>query len=277
MENRIVISGKQLPLLISIPHSGLKVPAELKKFCRLNLPDILRDGDTWAGQLFDLRENVLAFSQFAVARAIVDPNRAADNRPPQNPDGVVKTVTVDGEPVWTMPGGLAVEQVEFLLHEYYYPYHQFLAAVSQNHKILLGLDCHTMLELAPQSSPRPLEKRPLVCLSNRGDENGEKLDELLSAPPDLLRALGKALEQRLQNIERDRSVPVVSLNRPFRGGYVVRKNRDLGLIPWIQVEFNRSLYLSSDPRTEIPDKETARRLNNLRSLFLSVLEELFHS
>ena len=272
-----MVSGKKLPLLISIPHSGLQVPAELEDFCRLNLPDRLRDGDTWAGQLFDLKDNVLAFFRFAVARAIVDPNRAADDLPPKNPDGVVKTVTVDGEPVWKNSGGLAAEQVEFLLNEYYYPYHQSLAASSQNQGILLGLDCHTMLALAPQSSPRPLEKRPLVCLSNRGDQNGDKLDEPLSAPPGLLRALGKALEQRLQNIDRDRSVPVVSLNRPFRGGYVVRKNRDLGLIPWIQVEFNRSLYLSSEPRTKIPDQETARRLDNLRSLFLSALEELFHS
>jgi len=272
-----VISENKLPLLISIPHSGLKVPAELEELCRLDLPAILRDGDTWAGHLFNLKENVQAFFQFAAARAVVDPNRAADDLPPKNPDGVVKTVTVDGEPVWKNPGGLTAEQVEFLLSEYYYPYHQSLAEASQNRGLILGLDCHTMLELAPQSSPRPLEKRPLVCLSNRGDQNGDKLDEPLSAPPDLLRALGNALERRLREVKKDRSVPIIALNQPFRGGYVVRKNRDLGLIPWIQVEFNRSLYLSSDPRTKIPDQETARRIDNLRFLFVSALEELFHS
>lgn len=189
---------KRLPLIISVPHSGYKVPGELKKFCILDLPSILRDADTWAEHLYDLKNHAPAYFHFKIARAIIDLNRAADDRPPQNPDGVVKTVTVDGDPVWKDPGGLDAEQVEFLLHQYYYPYHKHLALASEKRGIKLGLDCHTMLEVAPQSSSCPGEKRPLVCLSNRGDENGEELDDPLTAPPDLIRALGKALAGSLR-------------------------------------------------------------------------------
>lgn len=65
------------------------------------------------------------------------------------------------------------------------------------------------------------------------------------------------------------------MNRPFKGGYVVRKHGALGFIPWIQVELNRSLYLPPGPLTATPGEETLRRLADLRRRFTEALEELF--
>lgn len=339
-----------LPLLISVPHGGLRVPPEVEPLCRLDLPALLRDGDTWAGHLYAMESRVRALYRFPVARAVVDVNRAPGDVPPGNPDGVVKTVTVEGEPVWQDAGGLSREQAEILLERYYYPYHRRLERAVRDREILLGLDCHTMLERAPGGSNRPGERRPLVCLSNRGDERGEALQDPVTAPPALLRALGRALEKELADLvleapgsprpagadktgrlpgeggmkgideekaawavskpgsgaETDQDVgppPLVQLNRPFRGGYIIahhgrieRSSSDrngsrgdsgssdsgcgakedfAGRLPWIQVEFNRALYLGAPPLTAAPDREAARRMDDLRRRFLRALETLF--
>ena len=288
-------SKSPMPLLISVPHGGLWVPPEVEPFCRLDLPAILKDGDTWAQHLYNLGGRVLACTRFPVARAVVDVNRAADDRPPENPDGVVKTVTVDNEPVWQNPQGLSPGQVEFLLERYYEPYHRRLARASQNKSVLLGLDCHTMLDRAPVISSHPGEQRPLVCLSNGGDERGEALTGPVTAPPALLRALGEALERQLEDEGIEKGVPVVELNRPFRGGYIIqrhgsvareggRNNMKIGPgykrkgsrpLPWIQVEFNRTLYLHADPAVAEPRGEAAFRVNDLRMRFVQALETFF--
>lgn len=263
-----------LPVIISVPHGGLEVPFEVSSYCRLDLPALLKDGDTWAGFLYNFSGLIQSSLHFPVARAVIDVNRAADDRPPKNPDGVVKTLTIKNEQVWQKPEGLPTAQVEHLLERYYYPYHRYLAVASENRKILLGLDCHTMLDRAPHFSCCPGEQRPLVCLSNRGDENGEELDEPLTAPPDLLRSLGQILERCLSGLFRVKSVPAVLLNRPFKGGYTIKHHGGSGQIPWIQVEFNRSLYLDSDPRTVTPGKEEIKRINKLKKYFFFALEEL---
>ncbi len=339
-----------LPLLISVPHGGLRVPPEVEPLCRLDLPALLRDGDTWAGHLYAIESWVRALYRFPVARAVVDVNRDPGDVPPENPDGVVKTVTVEGEPVWQDAAGLFREQAEILLERYYYPYQHRLERATRDREILLGLDCHTMLERAPGGSPRPGERRPLVCLSNRGDEQGEALQEPVTAPPALLRTLARALENELADLaletpaspgpaesdktgrlpgeagmeglaaqEKDRTrsgpgsgaeadqdvgpPPLVWLNRPFRGGYIITHHGRIernssgrngsrggsdsggsgcgekagfaGRLPWIQVEFNRALYLGAAPLTAVPDPDAARRLEDLRRRFLRALETLF--
>ncbi len=264
-----------LPLIISVPHGGLEVPPEVEKYCRLDSSDLLREGDIWADFIYNIKEHVHAFIKFPVARAIIDVNRAADDRPPQNPDGVVKTLTLNNDYIWEKVGGLSEDQIGKLLDRYYYPYHQYLSAYSVNRDILLGLDCHTMLERAPQISNCPGEARPLVCLSNGGDENGEALDEPVTASPDLIRSLAQALERQLMNFGLDSSVPPVLLNRPFSGGYITKTNGSVEQIPWIQIEFNRSLYLSDEPRVSGPDQQTTKRIEMLKMYFLKALEDLF--
>ncbi len=269
MENKVC-----LPLLISVPHGGIEVPSEVKRYCRLDLPALIKDGDAWSGYLYNIKEWVLHFFHFPIARTIIDVNRAYDDRPPQNPDGVVKTLTANNDQVWADPDGLTGKQVELLLQRYYYHYHQNLSSFSESREIKLALDCHTMLERAPFRSDQPGEKRPLVCLSNRGDHNGEPIKESVTAPPDLIRALGHAFEDQLKNISRDKAVPIVQLNRPFSGGFITKNHGSMGKIPWIQVELNRSLYLVTEPRVAVPGRSTNQRINVLQECFIEALKML---
>ncbi len=260
---------RPLPLLISVPHGGVSMPPEAQGLCRLDLEAILADGDTWSGYLYDLQAHVLEFAEFPVARAIVDVNRAPGDLPPHNPDGVVKAATVEQKPVWSDANILTSEFVDTLLSNYYYPYHARLAEAAKNKEVVLGLDCHTMLNLAPANSTNWGEQRPLICLGNRGNKRGEPdEDEPLTAPTELVCDLQKCLEYTFADLHRDKSIPMVTLNQPFRGGFITQKFGLESPFPWIQVEINRLLYLPRQlPRTARPDGKTLARLTAIRRRF----------
>lgn len=274
-----MIPGTPLPVVLSVPHGGTKVPPELKHRCRLGLAAILRDGDTWARHLFDFEEiTAEGCVDTEVARAVVDMNRSPEDLPPANPDGVVKISTVLGEPVWQSLGGLTGDEVRLLLEKYHRPYHRQIARMCEKRAaIRLGLDCHTMLAQAPPEKGEEHLRRPLICLSNLGDDSGEPDGLPVSAPPALLRALQHALERVFESDPRFAGAhPDVVLNRPFRGGFIVKNHSAAGEVPWIQVEFNRSLYLPAPfPIAKEPDPDTAGKLRSLgKGLLLAVREVL---
>ena len=90
----------KLPLLLSLPHAGLRVPDEVAHLCTLTEREIAEDGDEGAAAIYDLAGDVDAFVTTDVARAIVDLNRAVDDR---RRDGVVKTHTCWDVPIYREP------------------------------------------------------------------------------------------------------------------------------------------------------------------------------
>jgi N-formylglutamate deformylase len=266
-----------LPVVLSVPHGGTEVPQELKAHCRLSLSAILMDNDTWARDLFSLSTRVAFYGESLVARAIIDMNRDPRDRPPQNPDGVVKTLTVFGEQVWDRPEGLPSLQADQLIAKYHGPFHQKLRQGARTSKAILGVDCHTMLAEAPPGNPHAGEKRPLICLSNRGGTDGNQQKEPLTAPPSLLYALKDSLNQHFQGkisrfSEQNGPVPAIAINSPFKGGYIIRRHADTSPIPWIQVEFNRCLYLPPHlPLTACPAPHVRDELQGIREKFVKAL------
>jgi N-formylglutamate deformylase len=88
----------KMPLLISVPHAGLRIPEVVRSICVLSERDIIEDGDEGAADVYDLAPEVLKYVRTDVARAIVDMNRAEDDR---RADGVVKTHTCWNVPVYS--------------------------------------------------------------------------------------------------------------------------------------------------------------------------------
>lgn len=206
-----------LPLLISVPHAGLKVPSEVESICALTEEQIVQDGDEGAAEIYSIRDQVAAFVTTDVARAFVDVNRAEDDR---RADGVIKTHTIWEIPVYSQD--LSEELVETLLRKYYRPYHRDLSRLAR--KARLGVDCHTMAAVGPPIGPGAGEKRPLICLSNAEG----------SCPDAWFKAFAECLERSFE-VE-------VSLNSPFKGGYIVRSHSHE--IPWVQLELSRAPFLS---------------------------------
>ncbi len=261
------MSSSKLPVIISVPHGGTTIPWEVKTLCRAALPAILRDGDTWSRELYALKNQVLFYIDTDIARVAVDLNREPQDRPPQNPDGVVKTFTINGERVWHDPTGLSTETTDLLIQRYHAPYHKAIQEACRNSGAVLGLDCHSMLGLAPESGPNPFEPRPLICLSNRGDKWGHPAGEPITAPTELLAAMGESLAEQFkhEDVELKAQGPPVTLNHPFKGGYITRYHGNTSLIPWIQVEISRALYMPKKPCwTKKPDENVKKRLEDIR-------------
>ena len=206
-----------LPLALSVPHAGLTVPAEAAPWCMLTPREIAEDGDAGSGEIYDLRSEVAAFETTRIARAVVDLNRAEDDR---SGDGVVKTHTCWSAPVYREP--LPESVVQQILAAHYRPYHRRLSSFASPGGVRLAIDCHTMAATGPPAGPDPGVARPWICLSNREG----------TCPEAWIRTLGELFETLLGG--------PVTLNDPFRGGYTIRHHS--AQMPWLQLEVSREPF-----------------------------------
>jgi formiminoglutamase len=206
-----------LPVLISVPHGGLEIPDEVRDRCVLTAAQVAEDGDEGAAEIYAVERDVRAFVATDIARAVVDLNRAEDDR---RADGVVKTHTCLDVPVYDRP--LEESVVQSLLERHYRPYHARLRALAG--EVALGIDCHTMLAVGPAIGPLAGQERPAACLSNVDGT---------SCPDDWLERLADRLSESLG--------VHVARNFPFKGGHIVRTHA--AELPWMQLELSRAPFL----------------------------------
>jgi formiminoglutamase len=248
-----------LPVLLSIPHGGTQVPEELADRVCITPQDLFDDSDPCTAEIYDLGGEVARVVQAEVARAFVDLNRAPDDRPPKDPDGVVKSATCFNRPIYR-PGSEPDDALtELLIQRYHTPYHTRLEEAAADPAVKLALDCHSMVATAPPIGRDAGRPRPLFCLSNRDGA---------TAPAALLEALATALAAAFE-VSRDE----IGLNDPFKGGYITRRH-GAGALPWIQVELNRSLYLAEPWFDREALRVDPRRLVELRERFGDALQSL---
>ena len=213
----------KLPLLLSVPHAGLRIPPEAEPYCRLTPAQVAEDGDVGAAEIFDVSEEVEAFVFSDVARAIVDLNRSPTDR---RRDGVVKTHTCWEVPVYEpFP---PEDIIAAMLESYYFPYHRRLAELGKSGEFPLAVDCHTMAAFGPPVGPDPGQERPQVCLSN-----GEG-----TCPDEWINSLQNAFQR---HFEGD-----VTINSPFRGGYITRNHAEE--MPWVQLEISRAPFATDQEK-----------------------------
>lgn len=219
----------KLPIIISNPHCGLRCPVELESYNLLTHSQIVCDGDEGALEIYRiLKDQVQHYIEADIARAYVDLNR---HRQDYSLDGVIKTHTCWMERIYRDP--LDPSLVETVLQRYYDPYHDTLNSWSQCKELILGVDCHTMAEYSPAISSEPQTLRPWVCLSN---QNG------ITCPASWLFMLQSLFDERLGSSN-------VSLNDPFKGGYITSCFSDQK--PWIQIELSRADFLSLRDKAEL--------------------------
>lgn len=213
-----------LPYLISVPHGGERIPAEVASLCRLAPGEIRADSDEGAAAIYALLEGeVEAFVTTDIARAIIDLNRPEDDL---RPDGVVKTQTCfEVEVYHSFPDP---DLIARLLQLYYRPYHGRLTTLASS-ATLLGVDCHTMLAVGPPIGPMAGEERPRICL---GNVDGQ------SCPMSWVEKLAEIMESTFQS--------PVAINKPFKGGHITRSHSSE--IPWLQIEMSRAPFLSEEEK-----------------------------
>lgn len=209
-----------LPFLLSVAHAGLTVPPEAEPYCALTSCEIAEDGDEGAAAIYlGLEPLVAAFHTTDIARAIVDMNRAEDDR---RHDGAVKTHTCWNVPVYRTP--LPDDVAEGLIGRYHRPYHRRLTELAAETTARLAIDCHTMAAYGPPVGPDAGKERPWICLSNADG----------TCPDAWIGALKACFEEQIG--------PHVTINDPFSGGYITRKHA--AEMPWLQLEMSRAPFLS---------------------------------
>ena len=213
----------KLPFLLSVPHAGLTVPPEVSHLCVLTQQEIADDGDEGAAEIYyPLRDHVTGFVTADTARAVVDMNRAEDDR---RKDGIIKTHTCWDVPVYRpFPSD---EIIERLIKEYYRPYHNALTEHAKD--VVLGIDCHTMAAEGPPVGPDPGSQRPHICISNADGTCTQKWMDIFKD------CFKKAFTTQ------------VYVNNPFKGGFIIKSHSRE--IPWMQVELSRVTFLSNTDKS----------------------------
>ena len=249
----------EFPVLLSIPHGGRKIPHELKNQLCINDRDLFDDSDPFVIEIYDIGDKAKTIIKTEIARAFVDLNRAPNDLPPKNPDGVIKSTTCYNKSIYSKQPDEALRKI--LIKSYYEPYHKEILKNIKKYDFKICLDCHSMASVAPNISPDGNNaKRPSFCISN---QNGK------TSTNQMMDHLAECISESFSI-----SIEQISKNNPFYGGYITQTYGNKQL-PWIQIEMNRDLYLNKQWFDESTLKIDPARLTKLNECFEKTLEIFF--
>lgn len=269
----------RLPFLLSIVHGGLMLPRELAPRVAVSPADIFFDSNPWTREIFNFGELVQGRLDFETARIIIDLDKDPAQKFPITENSIVKLRTRYNKPVWKEGEEPPADEVNRLIDRYHRMFHETLERTASRGGVRMGIDCHSMAPVGAPLDPDPGAMRPMFCIGNLGDENGE--GEWLSCNPEFLHLFKEAVEEEFSELELAEGQKLVSLNTPYAGGYVLKRHRPDKRgqgTPWLQFTINRSLVLKDEPEDPatcevVPDsdrevvKEVRRRVFRAFSLF----------
>ena len=254
------------PFLISIPHGGKEIPRELGGRLLLTKQEILYYSDPDTKELYKFGENAAALIDTAISRMAVDLNRPPLPLPLRDPDGIIKTRTIDGKPVYRNGMVPDMPLVHRLMMDWYFPYHQKIDELIDTRGIAMAFDCHSMLPRGSGEQNDAGKKRPLICLGNNGDRKGRaKKNGIATCPEDRVQALADEFRSEF-SLGKE-----VTINNPFSGGFIANAHYWRKGIPWIQIEVNRALYEPRSQNSVEPCPDYCASIPELRGRIWSVL------
>jgi len=143
----------------------------------------------------------------------------------------------------------------------------------KNPDIKLAVDCHSMAAKSPPIEADAGAVRPLICLGNLGDENGEiePIFNRVTCAPEVIRFMADEFRNVFQYEDLEVDPPAIAtINVPFNGGNITRRYGGRG-VTFVQIEMSRALYLSKNyfDETNLQVKES--RIKDLNEKVWKVL------
>jgi formiminoglutamase len=145
------------PLIVSLPHSGTDIPADIE--ARLITPWLGRkDTDWWVHRLYDMAALSDATTiRTSISRTVIDVNRdpsGASLYPGQNTTGLCPLTTFDGEPLYRAGCEPGSGEIASRRERYFDPYHAALAVeierLRSRHAALVLYDAHSIRSRIPR-------------------------------------------------------------------------------------------------------------------------------
>ena len=224
---------RNAPLLISIPHLGRHVPADLRDSYSVE-SQLLEDTDWHLDRLYQFAAEIGATVLNAtVSRYVIDLNRAATGEslyPGMIATSLCPTETFRGAPLYKTGTAPNSAEISRRVDLYWRPYHAALneeiARLRQLHAHILLWDAHSIASVLPRLFSGSLPD------FNFGTADGQSCDEAIVAG---------AVEAL-----RDTQWSWV-VNGRFSGGFITRRYGDPGSgVHAIQLEMCQSLYMDED-------------------------------
>lgn len=232
--------GTELPLVVSIPHTGTRVPEEIAANFASTAMRELPNTDWHLHQLYNfLPELGVRVIHANYSRFVVDLNRPPEGGslyPGRFETGLVPTQTFDGESIWEQaPDEIAIEERR---RRYHAPYHARLEEMLAETRAKFGravlIDAHSIRSAATLISDE------LVNDIYLGNQEGATCGEWL---------IGE-LEQGFVGHDLK-----VVRNHPFKGGYITRHYGAMDNVEACQIEMAQRVYMDEDDPQHGPDHD----------------------
>lgn len=246
------------PLLISVPHDGIHLPADIRERMT-EAGSAVPDTDWHVAELYGFARELGASLLVAnYSRYVVDLNRPASDDtlyPGQVATGLCPLQTFAGDEIYTSPG-VGEDEVRERVANYWQPYHDkiagTLAALHDRHGVALLWDAHSIASVVPRLFEGELPEL------NIGSNNGHSC----AAP----------MTERVAEIANASPYSHV-VNGRFKGGYITRRYGEPARnVHAMQLEVSQRVYLN-----EATAAFDALKASHLRGTLQPMLEAFLKS
>jgi N-formylglutamate deformylase len=233
--NLFTLERGSVPLLISLPHDGSAIPADIA--ARMH-PAARRsvDSDWHVGLLYGPLAKALGASVLrpVLSRYVVDLNRPADGHalyPGQRETGLVPTVGFDGVPLYEDGAEPDGAEIARRVQDFWQPYHAALRAelarLQEAHGRVVLWEGHSIRSMVPMLFDGRLPD------FNLGTADGT--------------SCGERLQQRLAGVLDGQTDYTHVVNGRFKGGYITRQyGRPEAGVQAVQLELAQCNYMDED-------------------------------
>jgi N-formylglutamate deformylase len=257
--------GTPRPIVVSCPHSGTEIPADIARGMRPEMVRAVPDTDWFVHELYDFAPAMgITLLHARYSRFVIDLNRDPEDKPlytdGRHQTGLVPTTSFDAKPIYAQGEPNAAE-IKRRLETYYRPYHaqaeRLVLDLKGRFKHVLFYEAHSIKRLVTTIRPTPF---PDLML---GDQKGKTAAAALS-------------DVALQGLRKGGRYQVAH-NEPFMGGYLTRKfGRPHERVHALQLEMAQDVYMNetSAQRDKSKQAAMAEHLSTLMQSLATALETL---
>jgi N-formylglutamate deformylase len=252
-------AGRKTPVIVSVPHSGVEFPAELKTHYRAEMTAHIDDTDWFVHDLYNFAPELgITVIHARYSRWVIDLNRDPESVPLYDDGRIITGLTPAtdffGEEIYTDKKFVPdAPETARRLKNYYEPYYRKIRElldqrIDEFGRVLLW-DAHSIRRFVPTIRPEPF---PDLILGDNDERSAGK------------EIIGIALE----NLKAGRYG--VNHNSPFKGGHITRHfGRPAAGVHALQLEMAKIHYMDDDETTF---SET--RAGEMRKVLRPVFERL---